>query len=262
MARRRMFTLDIVDTDNFLDMPCSAQALYFHLGMRADDDGFVGNAKKIMYFCGAKEDDLRILNAKGYVIRFESGIYVVAHWGKHNNIPKDRYHETDYRQEKSMLNYDKKTRVYTLYEKCIQNDNNLNTQDSIGENRDSITNNVCLVPACKNEQTQQIESISFILRDGSEWIPEESDIDGWIKAYKDVDVYQQLKMMEQWTISNPDKRKTKRGIRRFCTSWLNREQQKRAQLKTSNYAPKQNQFTAFQQNEYDFDELENDLINQ
>jgi hypothetical protein len=74
MAKKRMFSLDIVDTDAFLDMPLSAQSLYFHLGMRADDDGFVSSPRKIVSLTGAAQDDIKILIAKGYVIRFESGM--------------------------------------------------------------------------------------------------------------------------------------------------------------------------------------------
>ena len=53
MAEKRMFSIRIVDSDAFLDMPLSTQALYFHLGMRADDDGFINNHNKIRknYWC-------------------------------------------------------------------------------------------------------------------------------------------------------------------------------------------------------------------
>lgn len=103
MAQRRMFSLQVVDTDAFLDMPSSAQALYFHLGMRADDDGFISNAKKIMRMVGAAEDDLRLLLAKRFLLSFDSGIIVVKHWKISNYIQKDRYRPTLYKEEKSRL---------------------------------------------------------------------------------------------------------------------------------------------------------------
>ena len=78
MADKRMFSLKIVDSDLFLDMPLSSQCLYFHLSMRADDDGFVNNPKKIIKIIGANEDDLKILIAKGFVIVFEQGIIVIT----------------------------------------------------------------------------------------------------------------------------------------------------------------------------------------
>ena len=77
MAKRRMFSLDVVDTDIFLEMPSSAQSLYFHLGMRADDDGFIASPKKITSFVNASTDDLKLLIAKGFVIPSESGVYVM-----------------------------------------------------------------------------------------------------------------------------------------------------------------------------------------
>lgn len=79
MANRRMFSLDVVDTDRFLDMSASAQALYFHLGMRADDDGFVSSPRKIAKASNCGLDDLTLLAAKGFIIPFESGVVVVTH---------------------------------------------------------------------------------------------------------------------------------------------------------------------------------------
>ena len=80
IANRRMFSLDVVDTDLFLDMPVSTQCLYFHLGMRADDDGFVNSPKKITSMTGCKTDDLRILISKGFLLPFENGVVVIRHW--------------------------------------------------------------------------------------------------------------------------------------------------------------------------------------
>lgn len=104
MAKKRMFSLLVIDTDAFLDMPLSAQALYFHLCMRADDDGFIGNPKRIMRLINASEDDLKILLAKGFVIRFdEVGVLVVKHWRIHNTIQSDRYTRTIYSDELNRL---------------------------------------------------------------------------------------------------------------------------------------------------------------
>ena len=103
MAERRMFAKTIIDSDAFLDMPLSAQCLYFHLSMRADDDGFINNPKKIQRMVGAMDDDLRILIARKFIIPFESGIVVIKHWKIHNYIRSDRYKETVYQEEKAML---------------------------------------------------------------------------------------------------------------------------------------------------------------
>lgn len=103
MANKRMFSMNICDSDAFLDMPVSAQCLYFHLNMRADDDGFVGNPKKIIKIVGANDDDLRILISKRFLLTFEDGVIVIKHWRIHNTIAKHRYHETQYQDEKKSL---------------------------------------------------------------------------------------------------------------------------------------------------------------
>ena len=99
MAERRMFSKTIVDSDAFLDMPQSTQVLYFHLSMRADDDGFINNPKKIQRMVGASDDDLKLLIAKNFIIPFESGVVVIKHWRLHNYIRSDRYKPTVYQAE-------------------------------------------------------------------------------------------------------------------------------------------------------------------
>ena len=113
MAERRMFTQKITESDAFLDMPLSTQALYFHLCMNADDDGFVKNPKRIARMMGAGDDDMKLLIAKAFVIAYESGVIVIKHWRMHNLIRKDRYKETEYIREKSMLHV-KENGAYTL----------------------------------------------------------------------------------------------------------------------------------------------------
>ena len=119
MAKRRMFSQQITDSDSFLEMPLSAQALYFHLGMTADDDGFVNNPKRIQRVIGANEDDLKLLIAKKFIIAFESGVVVIKHWKINNAIRSDRYTPTVYTEEKALLN-EKSNKAYTL---GIPNDN-------------------------------------------------------------------------------------------------------------------------------------------
>lgn len=103
MANKRMFAKTIIDSDAFLDMPLSTQALYFHLSMRADDDGFVNNPKKISRMIGCGEDDLRLLIAKKFILIFESGVVVIKHWLIHNTIRKDRKIPTNYQNELAEL---------------------------------------------------------------------------------------------------------------------------------------------------------------
>lgn len=134
MAERRMFAKTIIDSDAFLDMPLSTQALYFHLSMRADDEGFINNPKKVQRMIGASEDDLKLLIAKRFIIPFESGIVVIKHWKIHNYIQKDRFKETVYKEERELLSV-KDNGAYTLDTGCIQDGYTLETQVSIGKDR-------------------------------------------------------------------------------------------------------------------------------
>lgn len=99
MAEKRMFTKKIIDSDAFLTMPLSAQALYFHLNMRADDDGFVNNPVRLTDYVKASFDDLKLLMAKRFIIGFDSGVIVIKHWRMHNTLKSDRYTPTDYQEE-------------------------------------------------------------------------------------------------------------------------------------------------------------------
>lgn len=103
MAQKRMFSVQVTDTDKFLDMSASAQALYFHLGMHGDDDGFVSSPRKIARSAGCNDDDLRLLAAKGYIIPFESGIVVITDWKINNTLKNDRYRPTIFTEERAAL---------------------------------------------------------------------------------------------------------------------------------------------------------------
>ena len=103
MANRRMFSKKITDTDKFLDMPASAQNLYFHLNMHADDDGFLGNAKTVKRMVGASDDDLKLLVTKQFLIPFDDGVVVIKDWRIHNYIRSDRYRSTIYTDHKNSL---------------------------------------------------------------------------------------------------------------------------------------------------------------
>ena len=113
MAERRMFAKTIIDSDAFIDMPLSTQALYFHLSMRADDDGFINNPKKIQRMIGASDDDLKMLIMKRFIIPFDSGIVVIKHWKIHNYIRGDRKKETVYPEEMRLLT-EKENGAYSL----------------------------------------------------------------------------------------------------------------------------------------------------
>lgn len=141
MAERRMFTMKIVDSDAFLEMPMSTQSLYFHLNMRADDDGFVNNPKRIQRMVGASEDDLKLLLVKRFILGFENGVVVIKHWRMHNLLRKDRYNPTQYVEEKATLTinengaYTERAPIECLATTWQPNGNQMATQDSIGKDR-------------------------------------------------------------------------------------------------------------------------------
>ena len=132
MANRRMFSLDVVDTDIFLDLPISSQALYFHLGMRADDDGFVSSPKRVIAMIGANQDDLKLLIAKGFIIALEDGIIVIRHWKQNNYIQNDRRKSTIYQSQLAALTVN--NGIYEVDTQYIQIVSEMDTQDSIDKN--------------------------------------------------------------------------------------------------------------------------------
>lgn len=212
MAERRMFAKTIIDSDAFLDMPLSSQCLYFHLSMRADDEGFINNPRKIQRMIGCSDDDMKILLAKNFVIAFDTGVVVIKHWKIHNYIQKDRFKPTVYGEEKAMLT-EKENHAYTL---CIQNGYNLDTQNrlEIGKSKDSL--NILY---------------TLVLKDGSEYPITEDDLKGWETNFPALDVKNEFLKMQSWCQSNPSKRKTKTGIKRFINGWLSKVQP----LKASDY---------------------------
>ena len=143
MAQKRMFSLQVVDTDKFLDMPTSSQALYFHLGMHGDDDGFVASPRKIARCAGCSDDDMRLLASKGFIIPFESGVLVITDWRVNNTLQNDRYKETIYRYEKSMLRLDKSGKYIldsSQIPECIQNGSNMESQRNITQQNSTEQN--------------------------------------------------------------------------------------------------------------------------
>lgn len=103
MAERRMMAKSVIETDHFMDMPMSSQCLYFHLLLRADDDGFIKNPSAIRREVGCGEDDMKLLVAKQFILPFDTGVIVIRHWKIHNYIRKDMYHPTECQAERGLL---------------------------------------------------------------------------------------------------------------------------------------------------------------
>ena len=146
MAERRMFAKSIVDSDAFLELPAKSQLLYFHLAMRADDEGFVNKAKTVSRTCGCNEEDLQRLVKEQYLIQFDGGLVVIRHWKIHNWIRGDRLRPTVYTAQKAALVLDE-SGAYTLCQtsdrqvtdNCQTSDrqvtDNCQTQDRLGKDR-------------------------------------------------------------------------------------------------------------------------------
>lgn len=156
MGERRMFSRSVVESDVFLDMPLTTQALYFHLGMYADDDGFLNNAKRIQRITGCSDDDFKLLLAKGFVIPFDNGICVIRHWKIHNYIRSDRYKPTLYSQEKALLTMDAQKGYVLLDTVGIPNVNQVDTQRDT-QVKLSKDNNIYRSPEGDRERKTEVE---------------------------------------------------------------------------------------------------------
>ncbi|OKZ74695.1 MAG: hypothetical protein BHV87_07810 [Clostridiales bacterium 36_14] len=150
MAEKRMFSTKIINSDPFKEMPLSAQALYFHLGMNADDEGFLNNAKSVQRSILASEDDLKLLIAKDFIISFPSGVIVIKHWKMHNQIQTSRLKPTQYTEERSLLAV-KENKAYTL---------NLTSVDNLSTSADNRTASVeeCSVDKIRLDECSVVQS--------------------------------------------------------------------------------------------------------
>lgn len=224
MAEKRMFSKQIIDSDAFLDMPLSAQALYFHLAMRADDDGFVNSPKKIQRIVGAGDDDAKLLIAKRFIIPFDSGVVVIKHWRVHNVIQKDRYHPTAYQEEFAMLEL-KPNRVYT--------ERNRNGIETESENRlDKIRSDQDRVEVDEEAQERTtttspwtganaLKRVIFFLADGTAYAVSDERFVEWAQAFPTIDVEKALREAAAKNNAQPiPKRKNKLTVEPYIVNWL------------------------------------------
>ena len=240
MAERRMFAKTIIDSDAFLEMPLSTQALYFHLSMRADDDGFLNNAKKVMRMIGANQNDLDLLLVKNFVIKFEDGICVIKHWRIHNYIQTDRYHETMYKDNKNLLNIDE-NKAYTLKNtgkklegnriieviepmdtECIQDVSKMDTQVRLELGKDSIGKNSI---EKKKEKKKKSSGLDEIINNYTSNLDLKETLQDFLKmrkAQKKVMTDRALKTLlnKLDTLATTDEEKIDRLEESICNCWL------------------------------------------
>lgn len=234
-----MFSMKIVDSDPFKEMPLSAQALYFHLVMNADDEGFLNNAKSVQRSIMASDDDMKLLIAKDFIIRFESGIMVIKHWKMHNTIQPSRLKPTQYTEERSLLNV-KENKAYTLNLKdigtlptdCQQNDSECQQNDA--EIRlEEIRLEECSV--VESERAQPAPTTT----------PSSVTYNSLIKQYGKEFVDERIKRAKMYKGTN-----NLDTVANWCAEDFKRQKTKH----------KQNTFNSFPQRPYDFWDNNDDLI--
>ena len=243
MAERRMFAKTIIDSDAFLDMSLSTQALYFHLSMRADEDGFVNNPKKIQRMIGSGDDEMKMLIAKKFIIPFDSGVCVIKHWRIHNYIQKDRYKETVYKEEKShLLLKDNKSYKY-MDTPCIQDVSIPETQVRIGKDRIDKNNN--------KSSLLLFEELGF----GSISPIIVEDIKLLEKEYAETWVIEALKEANAAGVRNL------KYVIGILKNWKSKGfKAEKPQNKQQNKYSKTSGFNNFEPREYDYDSLEKKLL--
>lgn len=280
MAERRMFAKTIIDSDMFLDMSLSTQALYFHLSMRADDDGFVNNPKKIQRMIGCGDDELKMLVAKKFIIPFESGICVIKHWRIHNYIRTDRYKETPYQEEKSQLIL-KDNNSYTLSNEVttvgipsgipggVQNGYQCETQVRLGKDRLGKDNNTISKDIVSSTKVQPIieawnslglQKIISINQNTNRYKLlnarlNEHGIENVLKAIENIKNSSFLKGQnnKNWTVTFDWMIKPNNFIKVLEGNYTDKEVKE-----SSNVNPMK--FNNFEAREYDYDDLENKLL--
>ena len=133
MATKRMFSNVVIDSDSFLDLPPMAQLLYFHCGMKTDDDGFVSGARRISRIIGASDSDFDLLVDSGFLIEFpDSKVFVVVHHRLNNDLKNDRYHGTNYKQEFARLELtENRTYIPKVDTNCIQDVSKEDTEQNV-----------------------------------------------------------------------------------------------------------------------------------
>lgn len=213
-----MFAKTIIDSDAFLDMPLSSQALYFHLSMRADDEGFVNNPRKIQRMINASDDDLRVLLAKNFIITFESGVIVIKHWKIHNYIRGDRINATNYQEEKALLEI-KDNGSYTLCQTDVSQMSDISQADvsigkvrlgkvSIGKERESKSRaftppSLDEVRAYCSERNNNVDPQRFIdFYESKGWFVGKNKMKDWkaaIRTWEQRDKETPKKKTDSWT---------------------------------------------------------------
>ena len=236
MAERRMFTQKITEADNFTALPPTTQCLYFHLCMNADDDGFSNKIRQAMFNAHADQNDFEMLVQKRFILPFDSGVIVIKHWRMHNLIRADRYHETDYLEEKAALIL-KENGVYT---DCIPSDNQVTTngipsdnqmetevrlgKDSIGKvskGKDSIGKDIAPSQKPKKEKYGELGNVKLTI----------DEYDKLLNEYGSDLLHKAIKYLDEYIEDKGNKYKSHyMTMRRWVFDAVKEQEQKRAKF--------------------------------
>ncbi len=230
-----MFSMKIVDSDPFKEMPLSAQALYFHLVMNADDEGFLNNAKSVQRSIMASDDDMKLLIVKSFIIRFDSGVIVIKHWKMHNTIQPSRLKPTQYIEERKLLEV-KENKSYTLNlghvsplpTDCQQNDSKCQQNDA----------------EIRLEEIR-LEECSVVESEPAQQAPDSANYKSLIKQYGKEFVDERIERAKMYKGTN-----NLDTVAKWCAEDFKRQKTKQ----------KQNTFNSFPQRSYDFWDNNDDLI--
>jgi len=221
MAERRMFAKSVIGSARFLRMPSTSRLLYYDLGMQADDDGVV-EAFAVMRTTGATEDDLRVLASKGFITVLNDDLVTyITDWSRNNLIKRDRYRPSIYKDLLVRINDGTQMEPdWNQYGTRAEPEVKVIKDSESKGSKEDTTVSSCAEP----ETVSTPPVITLPLNDGNEYPISQELCQEWINLYPAVDVHQQLRNMRGWLLSNAERRKTRRGIKRFITGWLSREQ--------------------------------------
>ena len=212
--------MELMRSDEFLDLPAGSQLLYVHLTVEADDDGFLCGKKRILAMLGLKADAFESLVSSGFIIAFPSGAAVITHWPLLNKVPKDRYVPTRFGEEKNLLKLVPGV-GYALKNK---------TEKETIETEEQTQKKDCSagpLPAPQEPQPETVaqpdpdpDAVETLPTSGGSYTVKKAEAEEWRRLYPEVDVTAELRGMRGWLLTHPEKQKTADQIGRFVNYWL------------------------------------------
>ena len=234
MARKRMFSNDVLNSDPFYALSKDAKLAYIYLNLGADDDGFIATATKELYPLRIGETAVKELVEHGYLLEFdEPKVYVITHFFVHNTRRKDRYTPTYYLEVKEKLGIDKNGKYFLLGDEDVSPDIEqvsilvAANKSKLNKSKLDESNSTCTEPGNPPDSMLCPDIEGLLCTDGSYWYPTVKSFERYKTLYPGVDLQREFVKMAQWCIDNPKRRKTRSGCGRFVTNWLEKAQNSR-----------------------------------